>query len=304
MFFPSGPSLRSSRLLGAALLGATLLTAVVAQQAHGQLLEYTFNETGTVANNSGTATGANLTFNNSSAAAADLHSAAGGGVSGAAGDRSFDNTASTQMGGSGTTPVGGDAFNTAATASAFNGLTALTLTGWYNASSAPFATGARLMISSSQALTLNFNTNTLSLLVTTASGSGTVNIPTTATAAYAAANTANSWVYYAATYDNTTLRLYIGTSTTAAVSVASVALTGAVNAGNGLYLGNVPGLQRPFDGLIDDVRLYGSALTLTDINNIRSADLVPEPASWVWLGTAALGGGVMLRRHRSRAKLA
>src|SRR3990167_756004 len=69
-------------------------------QAQTAILEYKFDETGTTAPSTGSNTTA-VTLQNSGGAATDLHSADGLGVSGSAGDRSFDNTAPSSMGGSG-----------------------------------------------------------------------------------------------------------------------------------------------------------------------------------------------------------
>src|SRR3990167_3976532 len=68
--------------------------------AQTAILEYKFDETGTTAPSTGSDATA-VTLRNSAGVATDLHSADGLGVSGVTGDRAFDNTASTSMGGSG-----------------------------------------------------------------------------------------------------------------------------------------------------------------------------------------------------------
>src|SRR3990167_2976306 len=69
-------------------------------QAQTAILEYKFDETGTTAPSTGSNVTA-VTLRNSAGAATDLHSADSLGVSGLTGDRAFDNTASSSMGGSG-----------------------------------------------------------------------------------------------------------------------------------------------------------------------------------------------------------
>src|SRR3972149_6706950 len=92
-------------------------------QAQTAILEYKFNETGSTA----PSTGSNATvliLKDSSGAATDLHSADSLGVSGLAGDRAFDNTASTSMGGSGGMAEQADL-------AAIDTLTSFTLQGWF-----------------------------------------------------------------------------------------------------------------------------------------------------------------------------
>jgi len=69
-------------------------------QAQTAILEYKFDETGTTAPSTGSDVTA-VTLRNSGGVATDLHSADSLGVSSLTGDRAFDNTASTSMGGNG-----------------------------------------------------------------------------------------------------------------------------------------------------------------------------------------------------------
>src|SRR3990167_8181136 len=92
-------------------------------QAQTAILKYTFDETGTTAPSTGSDVTA-VTLRNSAGAATDLHSADGLGVSGLTGDRAFDNTASTDMGGSGGRADQADL-------AAIDTLTSFTLQGWF-----------------------------------------------------------------------------------------------------------------------------------------------------------------------------
>jgi peptidoglycan/xylan/chitin deacetylase (PgdA/CDA1 family) len=71
------------------------------------------------------------------------------------------------------------------------------------------------------------------------------------------------------TYDGTTQRLYVN-----GVQVASVALTGAITANtNSVYIGSWNGTSEFFQGVVDEVAVYGTALTATQITNHRTAGL-------------------------------
>src|SRR5204863_9972750 len=108
------------------------------------IFEYRFNEVGVAAASTGS-DHTPVTFYNSSNFITDLHTASGVGVSGQTGDRAFNNTASTAMGGTGT----GGIARTDTNPPALTGLTALTITGWYktDGSSVP-NDKARLVIDS------------------------------------------------------------------------------------------------------------------------------------------------------------
>ena len=104
------------------------------------------------------------------------------------------------------------------------------------------------------------------------------------TASDAASGTAalplNTWSHLAATYDGATLRIYVN-----AVQVASQAVTGSiVTSSNPLNVGGNSVWGEYFAGLIDEVRIYGRALTAAEIPNghvgadRRGHDVGPEGA--------------------------
>jgi glucose/arabinose dehydrogenase/PKD repeat protein len=80
--------------------------------------------------------------------------------------------------------------------------------------------------------------------------------------AYGTSNlAANAWTHLAATYDGTTLRLYVN-----GTQVSSVARSGAIATSNGvLSIGGDPLYGQFFEGRIDDVRIYNRALTQAQI---------------------------------------
>lgn len=75
------------------------------------------------------------------------------------------------------------------------------------------------------------------------------------------------WAHVAATYDGTNMRLYLN-----GVEVGVAAHTGDIDVGSGIPLwigGNPPSATaRPWEGKIDDVRLYNKALSLAEIQAI------------------------------------
>ena len=80
--------------------------------------------------------------------------------------------------------------------------------------------------------------------------------------AYGAATLAtNSWSYLAATYDGATLRLYVN-GTLAASQAASGAITSSTNP---LTIGSDPIWGQYFNGLIDQVRIYNTPLSASQI---------------------------------------
>ncbi|MDR1279396.1 MAG: LamG domain-containing protein [Opitutaceae bacterium] len=298
------------RFIHAMLLAVTLATGAVsvfaAVTVPAPLLEFLFNEasgtttTGTTTTGTGSgSTGTVATYQDSTGAAASLHSADTFGVSGQAGDYAFDNTASTGMGSAGT---GGRVY--AGNVATAQGLTSFTLQGWFY-SDTQINGAARLLDDQSggaQGFGLRADNNAGRLVLT---------VNSTSSAASAASYTqTNQWVFFAVTYDgsqtSSNVNFYIGTTT----SGVSLVGTHTLNAGQSqanllpLVIGNSTGSNnasninnRPFDGYLDNIRVYGSVndntgvLGIAQLEAIRSSDVtpVPEPVT-----TALLGGAGML----------
>jgi hypothetical protein len=73
----------------------------------------------------------------------------------------------------------------------------------------------------------------------------------------------NVWTHLAATYDGTTLRLYVN-----AIQVGSRALPGSMAVSSGvLRIGGNSVWGEYFSGLIDEVRIYNRALTPAQIQS-------------------------------------
>ena len=86
-----------------------------------------------------------------------------------------------------------------------------------------------------------------------------------------AALTANSWTYLAETYDGTTLRLYVN-----GTQVASTAHTGTITTStNPLQIGGDSIYGQYFAGMIDEVRIYNTALTATQIQTDQTTPITP-----------------------------
>ncbi len=82
--------------------------------------------------------------------------------------------------------------------------------------------------------------------------------------------TAGQWTHVTATYDGVVMKLYQD-----GIEVGSLAKTGtiATSASVEAWIGANPGSTRYFDGLIDDVRIYGEVLDVTIIQDIISGNL-------------------------------
>lgn len=103
---------------------------------------------------------------------------------------------------------------------------------------------------------------------------GSVATPTTTLVGTGNTLTAGQWIHAAAVYDGTTMRLYQD-----GVEVGSLAQTGniVVNPAIPTAIGNQPlgAGSRPFDGCIDDMRVYDRALTPTEIMGLAAVPAAP-----------------------------
>jgi hypothetical protein len=276
---------------------------------------YTFNDTGATSASTGSNTTA-VAFRDSSYASANLHGTAGSGLTGLAGDIAFDNTASAGMGTASGASGGGSGvigdIDTGSTGSDW--LTSFTVQGWYY-SSVQIGGAARIFDKTSG--------SSSSFMVRGATTAGQMNLTVDnlsldSATGYTATGT---WVFFAVTYDGSltsnNVTFYVGDTATS-VSVVS---TGTVNSGPvsnnplSLVLGNTTGNpspaanNRPFDGLLDNIRLYGSAsdstgvLSLATLEAIRTSDIsaVPEPSTYALLfGSVSLGIATFSTRRRKQ----
>lgn len=114
--------------------------------------------------------------------------------------------------------------------------------------------------------------------------------------------TENVWEHWAVTMSGNTVSFYRDGVLTQTGTVS----TSIADAGGPLYIGNRQDLQLDFLGRMDDVAIFDGALSVGQINAIRSGDFsafgvaaVPEPGT-VAAGALALGllGGAARRRLR------
>jgi Concanavalin A-like lectin/glucanases superfamily len=83
----------------------------------------------------------------------------------------------------------------------------------------------------------------------------------------------NAWSYLAATYDGTTLRLYVN-----GVQVASRAQTGPIATSAGaLTIGGDALYGQHFSGRIDEFRIYATALTASEIQSDMNTPIGSGP---------------------------
>jgi MYXO-CTERM domain-containing protein len=272
--------------------------------APAPILEYRFNDTpGTTAASSGSsATG--VGFLNSAGSSVNLY-VADQGVFGL-GDGAFNNSASTAMGNAGT---GGRA-TTGGAVSAIDGLTSFTLQGWFKtAGSTGIGRDAQLINFGSWNLRAQGDsvTGNLDLQVT-----GTSILDAQSTGAFNTNGTYNqtqAWVFFAVTYDgslsSSNVNFYQGSQAGAVTLVSTRTLNAGppVSTSASFGIGNVANdSTRPFDGFLDNIRVYGSktdgtgVLTLSELETVRQFDLVPEPSA-AGLAAAGLVLGALRRRR-------
>jgi hypothetical protein len=78
--------------------------------------------------------------------------------------------------------------------------------------------------------------------------------------------TAGTWYHIAGTYDDFKLKIYVN-----GILQNTLCQQGTQRATSGFYFGNGSGSWSvPFDGKIDDVRIYDSALSADEIANLAN----------------------------------
>ena len=86
------------------------------------------------------------------------------------------------------------------------------------------------------------------------------------------------WAHAAATWDGTTMRVYINAIETGSTARGGTAVF--VDPSVGAAFGNQPvgGENRPWDGILDDVRIYTRALTVAEIEQVMAGPPAPKAA--------------------------
>jgi hypothetical protein len=317
---------RREKMSFAIMAASGLLGSAAAFAAPTPILQYQFddaiNGAQSLSTGSDNTAAANLTFYNSSNVATNLHGAASSGVSGLADDLAFNLTSATRMGngGSGFSTADGVLAKQSADNNSIDGLSSWTVSGWFKADGSAIGNDTQLVLNGT-----DFQIKATSAGTPTSGAIGrlraTVDNQDKTTSAAISTET-QKWVFFAVTYSGTdspltgTLNFYRGyRNATEGGAGFDVTNIGTVSAPAGVtdndaaifMLGNNSAFSRPLDGLLDNIRVFGSktdatgALSLADLQTIRANDVtgnvtaVPEPAS---LGLLSLGGLAMLRRRR------
>ncbi len=105
-----------------------------------------------------------------------------------------------------------------------------------------------------------------------------------------------SFHHVAAILDGADMRLYIDGFLNASGTYSGTPVLSTVNSGN-IRLGNHYQFSRPLNGLLDDVRIYDHALSLSEISVLSGTASVPEPSSFAGLLFVSVAAYVGHRRR-------
>lgn len=94
--------------------------------------------------------------------------------------------------------------------------------------------------------------------------------------------------HVAATFDGSTMKLYVDGGTPATLAYSGT----PAPSGRDIQIGHSPSLNRPLEGALDEIRIYDHALSPAEIDRLVS---VPEPAT---LGLLAVALGAMVANRK------
>jgi hypothetical protein len=258
--------------------------------ANAQILRYEFNEgVGTQASSSGLASDSLQLRDALANPTTGLWGAAGSGTSGRATDLALNLTSATGMGSGFKGP---NAF--LPSLSSGSTVNQFTLTGWFDPSENDLGRAAFLTLrnGSNSATVTGLSggpvgaRNRLRLII----DNGDTFPEVDATGDFESQwSTTGAWAFFAIAYDgpHSAVRFYSGdlagpTSLSATVSDSAIVFP---LGGSSIWVAADPVNSNPFKGLLDDFRIYGSALDLSQIEQVRlSAVPEPHPVALVILG--------------------
>jgi len=264
---------RKNALPLAALLALGVTSFV--NQASAQLLHYDLDQTSGPALDTGTGTAANGTVN-------------GGGFTTTGVPTEFE--ATNVYANNGGTGVGINAGDVAK----LDGLGDFTMSGWLRVDSAGIGNFAQDRVMSKRGTTgtyfdltfFDIGSGVTGLRLDISAGSGSSQIASTAI-------DLSDWFFFAVSRDATSgaTQFYLGdaTGTAAAAAGSGTGVTGNIAANNNdFWVGNVQAnTGRAPDADFSDIRIYGDALTLAQVQAVQTT-AIPEPSSFaLLLGSAA-----------------
>ncbi|MEM7476821.1 MAG: LamG-like jellyroll fold domain-containing protein [Planctomycetota bacterium] len=210
----------------------------------------------------------------------------GTGVTGHPDDYGYDLSDATSMG-----TGDGNYGRTDGNATFLDNLQSFTLTGWFKTDGTQ-AIGDDVELFKTDAFKLTaINDGYLRLFVDSHSSSDSI------VSTFGHWNAQNEWVFFAVSYDGTLIAnnvsFYVGSDLTSVLLSSTQTLDRQsvdLNSSR-LFLSRQ---DRPFDGWLDNMRVYGSStdasgiLSLQQLNDLRTQDLnafaaIPEPAAFAWL---------------------
>ena len=288
---------------------ATVVWPIVLFSTHAvadptPVLQYTFNETGPVAVGTGS-TAVDLPmskWNGSTWVTNDNHGAAGTGVSGLAGDRAYYDTSLSyiNLGNQDSHFMGG--FSGSHPLESVENLTALTIQGWFRTPAGqPLGIGESTLIGN-----MGFSENHGGWKLATRGDTQPDHVGRLSFFTGAVDFTNNfairvvsdpvftetdQWVFFAMTYtpgENFGQVDYYKGTTSSAVTTAGTNFTDTLTNGaikhsdSGFYIGNGGNESsqwyqgRAFNGKLDNMRVYNTVLTPSEIESLRQADLAPS----------------------------
>lgn len=289
---------------------AAALALPVVGFAQTPLLQWNFDPSGSLAptSTSGGVTGGTLVIANSGGATSSTVNSAG--VSGASGDYAIDASSTTYAGSNFTTI-------TTSSLGSFPTLNAITVTMWIKSADwAANINNARLFELNSASTGVDgdklyfsvnangFNPAGALLQAGINQGGGTVSNGTLLP------NSGSSWLFVSMTWDSTltsgsNISVFMGNTTTSVAQAGTAfgAYTSAMTGVTSVSIANRSDGIRGFDGLIDDVRIYDSALSSVQLEAIRVSGVsaVPEPSTYaIAAGGLALFGAMVSRRRQAK----
>ena len=106
----------------------------------------------------------------------------------------------------------------------------------------------------------------------------------------------NSFHHVVTLLDGPAIRVYVDGVLNNSGIYSGTPIASTANSGN-IRLGNHFQFSRPLNGLLDDVRIYDHALSLSEIGVLSGTSTVPEPSTFAGLLLVSIAG---LFRHRRR----